>query len=119
MSNFKLNIDFDFKKIQLNVIDAVDKEVLTTAQLILTEAKETVPFKTTDLQKSIGIDIRPDEIAVQATIDYAAYVEFGGVAGKKAKVPGRKMPFLYPAYKKETKGLLKRITKIIENEAAK
>ena len=117
MSNFKVN--FDFKKIQLNVIDAVDKEILVTANLILTEAKETVPIDTTDLQKSGGVDIRPDEIAVQFTIDYASYVEFGAVAGKKPKVANRKMPFLYPAYKKGTKGLLKRITKIIENEAAK
>ncbi len=117
MSNVKLNIDF--KAIQLNVNKAVDQEILTTSYRILTEAKETVPFKTTDLQKSGGVDIRPDEVAVQFTIDYAAYVEFGAVDGKKPKVSGRKMPLLYPAYKKETKGLLKRITKIIENEAAK
>ena len=51
MSNFKVN--FDFKDIQLNTIDAVDKEILVTANLIATEAKETVPIDTTDLQKLV------------------------------------------------------------------
>jgi len=110
MSSFKVN--FDFKDIEKNVLKKVGKELITTALLISTEAKRTVAFKTGFLQTSIGVDQRSEEVAVQALANYASFVEFG-------TTKQRAQPFLYPAYKKETKGLLKRITKIVEDEASK
>ncbi len=110
MSSFKIN--FDFKDIEKNVLKEVDKELIVTANLVATEAKKTVAFKTGFLQTSIGVDIRNKEVAVQALANYAGFVEFG-------TTKQRAQPFLYPAYFKETKGLLKRITKIVENEATK
>lgn len=109
----------------------VGDEIEASTYEIHSEAVQRVPVDTGFLKNSINAQYQNMHGQVEATMNYAPYIEFGtgGMVnvpegletyamqfkGKgDARVSMRPQPFLYPAFARETPKLLERINKGLE-----
>lgn len=89
---------------------AVRKAALAT----MADAQTLAPVDTGNLKGSITTDVAPGDLVgvVEATADYAAYVEFGHRTHSGTQVPPQ--PFMRPAQDRNTEPFMQALAQLVE-----
>tara|TARA_Y100000114_G_C11634118_1_gene265867 strand:+ start:357 stop:707 length:351 start_codon:yes stop_codon:yes gene_type:complete len=114
MISYKVNkkdikdLEKKINKLDLELVDNIDKQFGITASMISVRAKKDAPVDTGFLKSSINFGKDSKGVFVQASADYAPFQEFG-TSRMKAQ------PFFYANAKLEIKLLLQRIKNKIKS----
>lgn len=138
MAKFTVKVDDDlikqFKGLEKKLTQTLQDELYAAALDIETESKRLVPVDTGILKNSSGVRVDNLKFTVFYGAKYAPYIEYGTItrvnvppemqdnailfkgAGIRKTGGIHPQPFLYPAYKRVTKDLPKKVDKALQDD---